>query len=289
MDSLSKEFVTLNKLGTRDVIGLVNLSKSIGWDYDELDIKTVFSCGYVFGHKNKYGEIVSSAAIIPYESKLASIGMVIVHKNYRNLGLGNEVTKACIDILPLNNSILLISTKEGKSMYERMGFISIDHIHKLIGKNIKIPNIQKKENLRIEPINEEDINQIIEFDKEAFGDKRTSLIKNRLNQSYKSLIIRDEQDKLRGFGLSIKGTENLILGPIVAFDIEIAYILILELTKNYIGKVRIDIPSGQNLFIESLKELGFNEVGKPPIMILGSEEMPKRNRHLYGIAAQIFG
>lgn len=34
--------------------------------------------GKIFGHKNRKGKIVSSAAIIPDDSEVASIGMVIV-------------------------------------------------------------------------------------------------------------------------------------------------------------------------------------------------------------------
>ncbi|WP_322741753.1 hypothetical protein [Fictibacillus phosphorivorans] len=64
-----------------DVLGLIELSSSVGWDYDEGEINTILLSGNIYGHKNPKGKIVSSAAIIPYDTNLASIGMVIVHPN----------------------------------------------------------------------------------------------------------------------------------------------------------------------------------------------------------------
>lgn len=59
-----------------DDSGLVELSASVGWDYDEHEIGTVMAIGKIFGHKNTEGKIVSSAAINRYDSNLASVGMV---------------------------------------------------------------------------------------------------------------------------------------------------------------------------------------------------------------------
>ncbi|MFM9282166.1 GNAT family N-acetyltransferase [Paenibacillus jiagnxiensis] len=56
----------------------------------------MLSSGTIYGHKNKQGEIVSSAAIFPYGETLASIGTVIVNEHCRGCRLGREVTEACI-------------------------------------------------------------------------------------------------------------------------------------------------------------------------------------------------
>ncbi|MDD1502765.1 hypothetical protein PVA17_08285 [Lysinibacillus sp. CNPSo 3705] len=54
-----------------DIPGLMDLSNSVGWDYDESEIKTVMMSGKIFGHKNAEGKIVSSAAIMTYDTNLA--------------------------------------------------------------------------------------------------------------------------------------------------------------------------------------------------------------------------
>ncbi|WP_044899459.1 hypothetical protein [Brevibacillus sp. LEMMJ03] len=40
----------LQRFTHADIPGLVALSASVGWDYDERDIRTVMAAGRVFGH-----------------------------------------------------------------------------------------------------------------------------------------------------------------------------------------------------------------------------------------------
>ncbi|OQO98791.1 GNAT family N-acetyltransferase, partial [Geobacillus sp. 44B] len=86
--------VNLVTFGYEDIPELILLSASVGWDYDEHEIRTMMKSGKIYGHKNEEGKVVSSAAIIPYDTSLASIGMVIVHEEYRGMGLGKIVTRA---------------------------------------------------------------------------------------------------------------------------------------------------------------------------------------------------
>jgi ribosomal protein S18 acetylase RimI-like enzyme len=141
----------LVQFDNKDVQGLIELSESVGWDYDEHEIGIVMSSGKVFGHKNAEGEIVSSAAIIPYETCVASIGMVIVNKEYRGLGLGKEATQQCMNSLSSNMAIMLISTEDGKPLYEKMGFQIVSRVHKYICDTYSSSNLSNK-TVTIEPL-----------------------------------------------------------------------------------------------------------------------------------------
>ncbi len=279
----------LEQFDKNDILGLRDLSASVGWDYDEQEINTVITSGKIYGHKNAEGKIVSSAAIIPYDTDLASIGMVIVNKDYRGLGLGKKVTQKCIDSVSKETSIMLISTEEGKPLYENLGFKTVDYVHKLLCESY-IPNklIVNKE-VTIERYNSNDFNKIIELDSAAFGDKRSKFLLNRINQSKQCLVVRDKTGKIIGFGLSILGPLNLILGPIVAPNFETAALLIKELASKHPGNLRIDMPSGNNELMSFLEKCGFAKTSEPPIMIKNSMNMPFRNHELFAIAAQVFG
>jgi len=290
MSSIKTSIQTLDKLGKQDIPGLIDLSTSVGWDYDQDEITTILSSGTIYGHKNKEGKIVSSAAIVEYDSLVASIGMVIVRDEYRGLGLGKTATEKCIESVKGNKTVMLIATDAGKPMYEKMGFISIDTVHKyLCDSFIPFRAIDFHSSSSIRDFNEEDIPQIIMLDNNAFGDNRKSFLLNRIKQATKVLVVRNADADLVGFGMVISGSENLLLGPIVAPDAETAYLLINHLTRNHSGKIRIDVPTGNDPFMTQLEQSGFAKVSQPPIMILNSTEMPKRNQTLYGIAAQIFG
>ncbi|MFJ8519596.1 GNAT family N-acetyltransferase [Lysinibacillus xylanilyticus] len=272
-----------------DIPGLIDLSDSVGWDYDESEIKTVMMSGKIFGHKNAEGKIVSSAAIITYDTNLASIGMVIVHENYRGLGLGKLATQKCIESVSEHTAILLVATKDGEPLYKKMGFTTVDYVHKYLTENYIGPHNLASNEFAIEDFNENDFAEIVSLDTAAFGDNRSNFLRNRINQSKHCVVVRDHHANIIGFGLSILGPINLILGPIIAPDSKTASLIINTLAKNHQGKLRIDVPSGHAEFIKWVEQSGFTEVNRPPIMILHAEKMPTRNNTLFAIAAQIFG
>lgn len=289
MNTDNKIELKLVEFDKYDVLGLVELSTSVGWDYDEYEIRTVMASGKIYGHKNTVGKIVSSAAIIPYDTNLASIGMVIVNEDYRGLGLGKKATQKCIDSVSQNTSIMLISTEDGKTLYERLGFSTVDSVHKYLSDNYLPTNLFNHPQLTLERYQEEDIHEIIELDSAAFGDKRGKLLLNRIHQSKQCLVVKNLNGKIIGFGLSILGPENLLIGPIVAPNSQTAALIIDGLVFNHQGKIRIDVPSSNDELMLFLEKSGFIKVSNPPIMIKNSIKMPYRNKELFAIAAQIFG
>jgi GNAT superfamily N-acetyltransferase len=287
MAILKKSKLELVQFNKNDIKGLIELSASVGWDYDEYEIGTVLSSGKIFGHKNFEEQIVSSAAIIPYDTKLASIGMVIVNKEFRGMGLGKDATQKCIDFASSNTSIMLIATEEGKPLYEKMGFITVNCVHKFLCDDYKPLN--KSGGVTIEEFNGNDLKEILKLDKAAFGDKRSKFLQNRIDQSEKCLVVRDNQANIIGYGISILGPINLILGPIVAPDSQTAALILDRLASRHQGNLRIDVPSGNEEFMLFLEQRGFKQVSQPSVMVIHSVEMPPRNNTLFGIAAQIFG
>jgi predicted GNAT family N-acyltransferase len=281
--------LNLKILDENDILGLIALSASVGWDYDEHEIRTVLSTGKIVGHKNETGDIVSSAAVIQYGTKLASIGMVIVNRNYRGLGLGKEATLACVNLVSEKTALMLIATPDGKPLYEGLGFKVVSSVHKFICKDLKHANQILSGDYRAVKLNGHDIEGIICVDREAFGDTRRSFLRARIKQCQTALVLKDSQGHIQGYGLSILGPENLILGPVVAPDISTAAYLINELARNHEGKLRIDVPDGKDELMDFLSDLGFEKVSNPPVMIRNVDEMLKRNNQLFAIAAQIFG
>lgn len=287
--SNSKTIRDLETFKERDIPGLIKLSASVGWDYDKDEIQTIMASGKVYGYKNDEGTIVSSAAVIPYGSNLASIGMVIVHQGYRGQGLGKKLTLACLDSVSKDRTVMLIATEEGTPMYESMGFKYTDCVHKYLCDNYVPRMLDDILEVEILPMRKEDLPQVVKLDKDAFGVERRNFISNRINQAKESLVVKNPDGKIIGYGLSILGPINLILGPIVAPDHHAALALIDRLARNHQGKLRIDIPSGNDAFMSHLEKSNFIKVSQPPIMIKNSNLLPPRSKTLYGIAAQIFG
>jgi hypothetical protein len=101
--------------------------------------------------------------------------------------------------------------------------------------------------------------------------------------------VKNNTGNIIGFGLSIIGPINLIMGPIVAVDPQVASLILDKLAIGHKGKLRIDIPSGNDVFRKAVEKCGFVNVSSPPVMMFNSTKMPGRNGELFGIAAQVFG
>ncbi|MFW5434857.1 GNAT family N-acetyltransferase [Paenibacillus apiarius] len=280
----------MGKLTHRDTAGLIQLSASVGWDYDEQEIRTVMSAGTIYGHKNEHGEIISSAAIIPYDEKLASIGMVIVSESYRGHGLGQELTEACIYSVPDDVTIMLIATQEGKPLYERLGFHAVTCVHKLICDSYA-PFSEEEGGMTFDvlPLSDIHFEQVRAMDRDAVGADRGPFLAARIQQARQGVVAVQRDGSVTGYGLGIAGPVNMILGPIAAANDIVAARIIRELARGYRGRLRIDVPDGHASFVSSLEMSGFAKVGQPPVMIKNSSSLPTRNQALFGIAAQIFG
>ena len=288
--NLKKNGLILERLTEKDIPALIRLTKSVGWDYDREELSTIFSTGKVYGHRSQLGELVSAAAIILYDNdSLASIGMVLVSQEYRGAGLGKEVTKICMDSVPSETPIMLVASNAGEPVYKKMGFKTISHVYK-VSCDCYIPSNKIQEILvEITPFSETDFSEVVKLDEKATGVNRQEFLFHRIKQAKKSIVVKDECGVIIGFGLSIQATKNLLLGPLVTPNDEIAALLMNKLVNNYMGKLRIDLASEHENFMELLEKQGFDDVTKRPMMVINPDKFPQRNGTLYGIAGQTFG
>ncbi|MBF7152380.1 GNAT family N-acetyltransferase [Bacillus albus] len=281
--------IRVKRLREEQIGDIVALSSYIGWDYNREEIETIFSSGIVYGVWNEREELIASAAIILYEEKLASIGMVIVHPNYKGRGIGKTITNACMKSVSAQTSIMLIATDEGKPLYEKLGFRAVSYVSKYICNSYNVNDYCIENEDYIMNYQECDLEELIKLDEYAFGTNRKEFVTKRIMQSEQCIVVKDKEQNVLGYGLSIQTPENKIIGPVVAEDDAMAMRIVHYLAREHHGKLRIDVPEGKNDFMNQLESVGFQKVNTPPIMMKNSARFLKRNGELYSIAAQIFG
>ncbi len=235
------------------------------------------------------GKLIASAAIILYGEAFASIGMVIVHPDYKGRGIGKAITSSCMNSVSARTPIMLIATEEGKPLYEKLGFRSVSYVSKYICNSYNaddhcVGNENYMMNYEVG-----DLEKIIKIDGYAFGTNRKEFLKKRIMQSEQCIVVKDKEQSVLGYGLSIQTPENKIIGPIVAKNDEMAMRIVHDLAKGHNDKLRIDVLEGKKGFMKVLEITGFKKVNTPPIMMKNSGQLLKRNNELYSIAAQIFG
>ncbi|CAI8740937.1 putative acyltransferase [Brevibacillus sp. IT-7CA2] len=282
----------LHCLTVSDIPGLIALSDSVGWDYDESEIRTILSIGTVFGHKDASGTLLSSAAIIPYDDELASIGMVIVHPSSQGKGFGRQLMQACMTSVSTDTTIMLIATPEGELMYKNLGFQTVDRIRKFIADRF-VPEAslenEANDEFKIVPMELDDLSSVVELDKAALGSRRTHFLETRMRQATTCLVAKNRSGKIIGYGFAVQGPVNLIAGPIVAENASMAEHILYKLTQHHTGRVRIDVPDEQSAFHTYLEQHGFTQVSHPPVMVANAESLPRRAGTYWAIGAQIYG
>lgn len=268
---------------------IVALSSYIGWDYNTEEIETIFNSGIVYGVWNERKELIASAAIILYGEKVASIGMVIVHPDYKGRGIGKAITDSCIKSVSTQTPIMLIATDEGKPLYEKLGFRAVSYVSKYICNSYNVNDYCIGNEDYMMNYEEGDLEEIIKIDEYAFGTNRKEFLTERIMQSEQCIVVKDKEQNALGYGLSVQTPENRIIGPVVAKNDEMAIDIVHYLAKGNNGKLRMDVPEGKVNFMKRLENSGFRKVNMPPIMMKNSNQLLKRNNELYSIAAQIFG
>lgn len=78
--------IRVDRLREEEIGDIVALSSYIGWDYSREEIETIFNAGIVYGVWNERKKLIASGNNIIWE-KVASIGMVIVHPDYKGRGI----------------------------------------------------------------------------------------------------------------------------------------------------------------------------------------------------------
>lgn len=283
----------LQRLDERAIPELVALSTAIGWDYNETELRTVFASGLVFGHRCADGILASSAAIFPYGEHLASIGTVMVNPNFRRLGLGKAVTQRCISEIASATPIMLIATEEGEPMYAKIGFRAVETNYKFLCDKYRPKRtvLQSDRLIWSSAMDDSDWAEVLQLDAAARGGFRDTFLRTRFAQGVDHVLVRSLDGTLIGYGLSIQGPNNRVIGPIVAPDPELAIAILHHLAKDHHGPLRVDVPEGTNQaqVRAFLLESGFENVTQPPVMVINAPELPPRNGTLFAIAAQAYG
>ncbi|MED2868060.1 GNAT family N-acetyltransferase [Bacillus thuringiensis] len=281
--------IRVERLRKEQIGDIVALSSYIGWDYNREEIETIFDSGIVYGVWNEREKLIASAAIILYGEKLASIGMVIVHPDYKGRGIGKAITNSCIKSVSVQTPIILIATDEGKPLYEKLGFRVVSYVSKYICNSYNVNDYCVGNEDYMVKYEECDLEEIIKLDENAFGTNRKAFLTKRMIQSEQCIVVKDNKRNVFGYGLSIQTSENKIIGPVVAKNDTMAMRIVHYLAREHHGKLRMDVPEGKNGFMKELEITGFQKVNTPPIMMKNSDKLLKRSNELYSIAAQVFG
>ena len=234
-----KEIPLLQPEGWADILPSIR-------DYCVLD--------FCFPLKATLGNTLVGIGTAIFHRSTAWLGHIIVHKDYRNFGIGSTITKSLIELVQKTpcKSIFLIATALGEPVYKKLGFDI--QTHYAFFENGFIPD---EEFYQIKPFEQKYVGPLLALDHSISGENRIELFQNHFTHA--RLYI--ENNNLDGFYLPTLG-EGLIIARTADAG--------LALMKNrYPDHKKICLPIDNRDGIDFLLKNGFKELRQASRMVLG--------------------
>jgi GNAT superfamily N-acetyltransferase len=198
--------------------------------------------------------VVATVAAIGYEQQLAWIGMMLVQKDYRGLGLAKMLMKGILDRLEGYPIIKLDATPAGFPVYKKMGFEPEYTIYRMVLGPKQMPTTT---GIQATPIDKAFLSDIVDYDNHIYGVKRQNLLRYLYQQSPDTAMAAGSKEAMKGFVLGRPGTNYHQLGPLMAESTDIAKDLVSSALQRLDRPVVVDVLQDKTDFINWLLKQGF--------------------------------
>ena len=213
------DFVKLNKTQFETV---VKWAEKEGWNPGINDAEVFWQMdpdGYYGVLKD--GEIIASGSIVSYNGEFGFMGFFIVKPEYRSKGLGrklwNKRKELLISRLKENAPIGMDGVVDMQPFYNKGGFVLSHRDVRMEGTSKMYPVSE-----HVSKVQDSDIEEILNYDKECFGYERKTFITNWIAQSNAKTFVYRKGEALQGFAVIRKAVSGYKIGPLFADNIDIA-------------------------------------------------------------------
>lgn len=283
--------VILRSLTVQDIGEAKMLSDAESWNQTEKDWEFIIrNPGNLCLAAEIGGKLVGTATAMSYEGKIAWIGMVLVHREYRGKGISKLLLS---EILETGNSFISVkldATPAGQNVYQGLRFKDEFLIHRMSVDSVPAIDWQLKNEKQLELLTLENISEVTETDRRTFGADRTSLLQFLLaNYPENAWIIR-KNSRLNGFAFGRKGTRSYEIGPLTATTTEEAKVLILKMLSILEGEsVIVDILEDKKDLLNWLLSIGFKQNRHLIRMYRDENKIPRNTKNQFLICGPEFG
>ena len=281
------ELIEIRLLRSTDIAQALRLSQQVGWNQTEKDWHAFISfrptgCFAAIADN----KIVATGTTIDYQQKFSWIGMILVDKEYRRMGIGKMMLQHCIASLDNCETIKLDATPMGKIVYDKLGFVDEYNLKRFIRKEDDI-----SQNARgVERITANNLKVLRDYDREIFAADRFAILSKWWSNHQENSFIYLANNRLYGYVLCRQGMDSLHIGPLLADNDEIAEKLLCAVLKGK-GRQQIIIDSmvENHIWLAILQKYGFEELRPFIRMAKGPNNYPGNLCYQYAISGPELG
>lgn len=273
-----------------DMDSLMQLKNTEGWNQVEEDWTLLMN------YKNSVSlvaltdnRLAGSITAMNYANKVAWIGMMLVDKKYRGMGISRLLLQEALNKLKHCKSIKLDATPAGKPVYEKFGFMDEYRLIRMTCPSLSEDRLRNHsiESLRISP---DDLRKVAVYDKKVFGADRSAMIRNLYERDPELAWMIPDNQYIEGYCLGRKGTRFTQIGPLYAASLEGAKALMHTAMHQTAGKaIVLDVHAANMKWIRWLEEGGFSSLRSFTRMYLKDNPYPGRVEDQYTICGPEFG
>jgi GNAT superfamily N-acetyltransferase len=261
----------------------LTLSEALNWPYRLEDWQFALQLGHGLAVEVQ-GSLCATALWWLYEDALASCGMIIVSSSLQHQGIGSLLMEELLRRTQ-GRTIILRSTREGRRLYERMGFSPYGEVYQHQGTLAAA--LPAKPAADIRPFRAADLSAICRLDRRASGMGRGRLLEALVARG--SLVVMERSGVISGYACIRRWGRGMVIGPVVAGTTADAKALIATLLRSQAGHfVRIDVPETSGLS-GWLVEWGLGCVGEVTSMLRGDPLRTAGDATLFALCSQSMG
>jgi ribosomal protein S18 acetylase RimI-like enzyme len=260
----------LRQMTVADISAGMRLKESAGWNQTRGDWGRFLSAspeGCFVAEAE--GEVAGTVATVSYEGRFAWIGMVLVDPAQRGQGIGTKLLEKAIEYLDGCGipSIKLDATPQGKTLYEKLGFLSEYEIERWHREQTAASGSAADTGSITD--------EMLGHDREIFGADRSALLRSVASE-YPELVLQTRSHgKLTGYCLGRRGTLADHLGPWVAHDESAARDLVDQfLLRSRAQRIFVDVMKISPWAIRLVRERGFQPSRPLTRMCRGPNDFP---------------
>ena len=279
----------LRVMTTNDIPGGVRLNTLAGWNQTDADwSRFLFASPHGCFVMQEGARVVGTVATLPYQSRFAWIGMVLVDPEYRNRGIGTELLRQAIEHLDGAGipTLKLDATPQGKPLYEKLGFLSEYEIERW---NLR-RTVEKNHAVSAEIAPVAHLPEIFAHDRQTFGADRSSLLRSLAERSPALTLAVAHGTQLQGYAFGRHGLFADHLGPWMAGDRDTAKMMLTDfLRRSSRDAVIVDALQSNRVAGEILRHNGFAIARPLTRMYRGPNDFPGKPASLCAILGPEFG
>lgn len=281
--------ITFRPMKSEDIPAGLSLCRSAGWNQRSRDWELFLhlspeDCRVAM---DEDGKVIGTVTTVCYEDHFSWIGMVLVDPTRQRQGIGMQLLKESLYILQNDETVKLDATPAGREVYLKLNFIDEYPLSRMMCTSVFT---DKLSTFHARPIQQSDLLQLLEFDREVFGASRKTVLEWMLKGAPEYAFLIEEKNQITGYCFGRPGHNYTQIGPVIAQDVTDAINLISAALRNCAGHpVIVDALHHTPEWLAWLSSVGFVEKRPFVRMYRGSNAWPGTPEKQFAMLGPEFG